>query len=170
MIALRNIMAGLAIALGIPASAVAQASSTVKVAGSGLDHLTTALIHSRTETQTGSIQRSTEIVDLAGDLKGRVLYHVTTVIDSVHGTLVNTGDQVYSGTVAGSSPVMIHDNKFRFDVNLITGHETGRVYLFGHIAGPEVKCTLDVVGAGMNAEGNPKFTYTGECVFSRGRT
>jgi hypothetical protein len=170
MIALRKITAGLAITLGLSASAGAQASSTVKVSGSGLDHLTTALIHSRIETRTGSVQRSTEIVDLAGDLKGRVLYHVTTVIDSVHGTLVNTGDQVYSGTVAGSSPVMIHDNKFRFDVNLVTGHETGRVYLFDHIAGPEVKCTLDVAGTGVNSEGNPTFTYTGECVFAGART
>ena len=94
-----------------------------------------------------------------------MLYHVTTVVDSLNGTLVNTGDQVYSGTIAGSAPVLIHDNRFRFDVNLKTGRETGRVYLFDHIAGPRVQCTLDVVGTGLNAEGNPTFTYTGRCIF-----
>lgn len=140
-------------------------TTTVNVAGSGLDHLTTAVIHSKKSTSTGTIQESTEIVELSGDLKGRVLYHVTTVVDSVHGTLVNTGDQVYSGTIAGSAPVMIHDDQFRFDVNLATGRERGRVYLFGHIAGPKVRCTLDVVGTGMNAEGNPTFTYKGQCTF-----
>ena len=43
------------------------------------------------------IQKSTETVELTGDLKGRVLYHVTSVFDFVQGTLVNTGDQVYLG-------------------------------------------------------------------------
>ena len=141
-------------------------TTTVSVAGSGLDHLTTAIIHSRKPTITGTISVSTEIIELTGDLTGRVLYLVTTVVDSVHRTLVNTGDQVYSGTIAGSAPVMIHDNHFRFDVNLATGQESGRVYLSEHIAGPNVECTLDVVGTGMNAEGNPTFTYKGQCVFA----
>jgi hypothetical protein len=61
--------------------------------------------------------------------------------------------------------VLIHDNRFRFDVNLKTGRETGRVYLLDHIAGPRVQCTLDVVGTGLNPEGNPTFTYTGRCIF-----
>lgn len=154
-----------AIILG-SAAAAAQVPRTIKVSGTGFDRLTTAIIHSKSQTPTGTIQQSTEIVELAGDLKGRVLYHVTTVVDSIRGTLVNTGDQVYSGTVAGSAPVMIHDNRFRFDVNLRTGHEAGRVYLLDHIAGPRVKCTLDVLGTGMSADGNPTFSYTGECVFA----
>jgi hypothetical protein len=33
--------------------------------------------------------------------------------------------------------------------------ETGHVYFTDRIAGRTVKCTLDVVGTGMNAEGNP---------------
>ena len=119
----------------------------------------------RKPTPTGMIQKSTEIVELKGDLNGRVLYHVTSTFDFVAGTLVNTGDQVYSGTIAGSEPVMIHDDQFRFQVNLATGEESGKVYLFGHIAGPKVRCTLDVTGTGMNAEGNPTFTYTGQCTF-----
>jgi len=174
----RLVLAGLALATANPAAAVAQSHSTtapketgntIAVSGSGVDHLTSALVHSKRATATGTMQQSTEIVDLTGDLVGRVLYHVTTVLDSVHGTLVNTGDQVYSGTIAGSAPVMIHDNKFRFDVDLATGRERGRVYLLNHIAGPEVGCTLDVVGTGMSPEGNPTFTYTGRCTFGAAR-
>ena len=140
-------------------------SITVKVAGTGFDDLKNAIVHWQKPTPTGSIQQSTEIVELFGDLRGRVLYHVTTVIDSVNGTLVNTGDQVYSGTIAGSLPVMIHDDQFRFEVDLTTGNETGQVFLFNHIAGPKVRCTLEGAGTGLNAEGNPTFTYSGECIF-----
>ena len=141
---------------------------TISVAGSGMDHLDTAIVHSKVNTPTGMIQKSTETVELSGDLKGRVLYHVTSVFDFVHGTLVNTGNQVYSGTIAGSAPVMIHDDQFRFDVNLVTGQESGLVYLFNHIAGPKVRCQLRVVGTGINAGGNPTFDYTGECTFRGG--
>lgn len=140
-------------------------TTTVHVAGSGVDALNTAIVHSKEFTATGLIQKSTETVELTGDLKGRVLYHVTSVFDFVHGTLVNTGDQVYSGTIAGSAPVMIHDDQFRFEVDLQTGAETGRVHLFGHIAGPKVRCVLDVVGTGMTSEGNPTFDYSGDCTF-----
>jgi hypothetical protein len=136
---------------------------TVAVAGTGVDLLTTALVHSKDSTASRMIQKSTEIVELTGDLTGRVLYQVTTEIDFVHKTLVNTGDQVYSGTVAGSAPVMLHDDRFRFQVNLATGEEQGRVYLVDHVAGPNVRCTLDVKGTGPNAQGNPTFTYRGEC-------
>src|SRR4051812_39244013 len=73
-------------------------TTRIAVAGTGVDLLTTALIHSKDNTPTGMIQKSTEIVELKGDLNGRVLYHVTSVFDFAHGTLVNTGDQVYSGT------------------------------------------------------------------------
>ena len=148
----------LATTLQTPASAVA---------GSGIDLLTSAVVHSTKPTPTGFEKRSTEIIELSGDLKGRVLYHVTTVVDTVQGRLVNTGHQVYSGTVAGSAPVMVHDDRFRFEVDLRTGREQGRVYLFNHIAGPRVRCELHVVGTGMNADGNPTFTYSGECRFPR---
>jgi hypothetical protein len=175
MIALRTITTGVAVALVNCASVCAQTraadvshdngTTTIVVAGSGIDHLTTAVIHSKETTPTGLIQKSTEIVDLTGDLSGRVLYDVTSVFDFVHNTLVNTGDQVYSGTIAGSAPVMIHDDQFRFDVNLATGSEMGRVYLFDHIAGPNARCTLDIVGTGINPDGNPTFTYKGQCTF-----
>jgi hypothetical protein len=141
---------------------------TAQVSGRGVDLLNTAIVHSKETTPTGMIQKSTETVELEGDLKGRVLYHVTSVFDFVRGTLVNSGDQAYSGTIAGSAPVMIHDDQFRFEVNLVTGEETGQVYLFHHLAGPKVRCKLDVVGTGPNADGNPTFDYRGECTF-RGR-
>jgi hypothetical protein len=141
---------------------------TVQVSGSGVDRLDTALVHSEQPTATGLIKRSTETVELQGDLAGRVLYHVTSVFDFVHGTLVNTGDQVYSGTIAGSRPLLVHDDQFRFEVDLATGEEAGKVYLFNHLAGPKVRCTLDVVGTGRDSSGNPTFDYTGECTF-RGR-
>jgi len=137
----------------------------VSVSGSGVDLLNAAVVHSEQATSTGKIQHSTEIVNLTGDLTGKVLYHVTSTFDFVHNTLVNTGDQVYSGTVAGSAPVLIHDDQFRFEANLATGRERGQVYLFDHIAGPKVRCKLDVVGTGLNADGNPTFDYTGECTF-----
>ena len=150
-------------AAGTPAGP--QQPGTIHVAGSGVDLLNTAIVHSQEQTSTGMIQKSTETVELAGGLKGRVLYHVTSVFDFLHGTLVNTGDQVFSGTVAGSAPVLIHDDQFRFEINLVTGKESGQVKLFNHLAGPKVRCTLDVAGTGMNADGNPTFTYTGECTF-----
>jgi len=143
-------------------------STTITVSGSGYDALTTAIVHSNEATPAGRIQRSTEIVELRGDLNGRVLYHVTSVFDFANGTLVNTGEQVYSGTIAGSEPVLIHDDQFRFEVNLVTGAEAGKVYLLNHIAGPKVRCELSVVGTGMTADGNPTFDYTGTCTF-RGR-
>jgi hypothetical protein len=140
-------------------------TSTVKVAGTGFDDLKNAIVHSDEPAPGGKIQQSTQTVELYGDLRGRVLYHVTSVFDFVNGTLVNTGDQVYSGTIRGSGPVMIHDDQFRFEVNLLTGSEVGQVFLFNHIAGPKVRCTLDVVGRGLNADGNPTFSYSGACTF-----
>jgi hypothetical protein len=138
---------------------------SVQVAGSGTDLLSGEIVHSKRQTPNGMVKRSTGIVELKGDLIGRVLYHVTSTYDTTNDTLVNTGDQVFSGTVANSDPVMIHDAKFRFDVNLKTGVEAGYVYLFDHIAGPKVRCTLHVVGTGKDADANPTFDYTGQCDF-----
>lgn len=138
---------------------------TIQVIGTGTDLLNGAVVHSKMSTANGIIQHGTEVVELTGDLTGKVLYHVTTVIDNQKGTLTNTGDQVFSGTVKGSEPVMIHDSRFRFEVNLATGAETGTVYLFDHIAGPRVRCELKVTGTGKTTEGNPTFGYTGNCRF-----
>lgn len=138
---------------------------TIEVAGTGIDLLNGAVVHSKSATATGLIQHGTEIVELSGDLSGKVLYHVTTVIDNQKQTLTNTGDQVFSGTIKGSEPVMLHDSLFRFEVNLTTGAESGSVYLSDHIAGPPVRCELKVTGSGKTADGNPTFNYTGNCRF-----
>ena len=53
---------------------------------------------------------------------------------------------------------MIRDSRFRFDVNLATGAETGSVYLSDHIVGPHVTCELKVTGTGKTADGNPTFS------------
>ena len=167
-VAVASALGSAGISRGLSGSAAAPTSSssrTVNVSGHGYDDLKNAIVHWIRPTPTGTIQQSTEIVELFGDLRGRVLYHVTTQIDFVKGTLVNTGDQVYSGTVAGSLPVMLHDDEFRFEVNLNTGEESGEVYLLDHITGPRVTCVLKGVGTGLNADGNPTFTYSGTCTF-----
>ena len=87
---------------------------SVQVAGSGTDLLNGAIIHSKRETPTGTIQKSKATVELKGDLIERVLYHVTSTFNSASNILVNTGDQVFSGTIAGSEPVMIQDGRFSF--------------------------------------------------------
>lgn len=150
---------------GAAAAAQEQASGkrSVRVAGSGTDLVNGAIVHSEQKTAVGKILKSTEIIELNGDLHGRVLYHVTSTFDFAKGTLVNVGDEVFSGTIAGSEPVMLHDSRFRFDVNLTTGADTGSVYLLDHIAGPYAQCTLKVSGTGKNADGNPTFNYNGDC-------
>jgi len=123
-----------------------QQSVTRSVSGKAIHHFTTAIIHSATPTPTGRTQRSTDIIELSGDLTGRVLYHPITVIDTVKGTLVNTGNEVFSGTVLGSEPVLLHDDRFRFEVDLKTGGmESGEVHLSNVLAGPKIRCDLVVV-------------------------
>lgn len=140
----------------------------LEVSGTGIHYFTSSIIHSQEFTATGMIQRSTDIVELEGDLKGRILYHPVSVFDFSAGTLVNTGEQVFSGTVLGSAPVMIYDKWFRFDVDLNTGETLGKVYLLDHIAGPAVRCELTVTGAGQSAAGDALVEYTGRCRFRGG--
>ena len=100
--------------LTLPSACPRPPTGRVRVSGSGIDLANGAIVHSKAATATGSIEHSTETVELSGDLHGRVLCQVTTVVDSARGTLVNTGQQVYSGTIAGSQPVMLHDSKIPF--------------------------------------------------------
>ncbi len=138
------------------------------VAGHGVHYFTTGIVHSSEPTATGVIQRSTETVELSGDLEGRILYHPVSVFDFVEGTLVNTGHQVFSGTVLGSDPVLIHDDEFRFEVDLETGVTFGEVHLVDRIAGPRIRCRLQVYGTGQTTpEGDAMFEYTGECKISQ---
>ncbi len=146
-----------------------QQSRARAVSGRAVHYFTTAIIHSQTPTATGMIQRSTDIIELSGDLKGRVLYHPTSVFDFVKGTLVNTGNQVFSGTVLGSPPVLLHDDEFRFEVNLTSGGlESGEVHLTDRIAGPKIRCDLVAVGAGEKTPaGDSIVDYSGTCTFMK---
>ena len=164
----------LATMLALTGSAIAQESAAsrlsaahpkwVSVAGTGVHYFTSAIVHSSEPTETGMIQRSTETVELTGDLVGRILYHPVSVFDFNQNTLVNTGSQVFSGTVLGSDPVLIHDDEFRFEVDLATGETIGEVHLVDRIAGPRIRCHLEVVGTGqMTPEGDAIVDYTGEC-------
>jgi hypothetical protein len=123
------------------------------------------ITHDVTPTDTGIKQRTTETIDLFGDLEGRVLYQPRTVINFVEGTLVNTGNQVFSGTVLGEGPVLLHDDLFRFDVNLVTGETVGKVFLVNHVDRPTVDCILEIIGTGFTQEGNGLAEYSGRCRF-----
>ena len=136
---------------------------TVKVSGTGTHFFSTAIVHSQRPTETGFIQRSTDTVELEGDLKGRVLYHPVSTFDTQAQTLENRGHQVFSGTVLGSNPVLLYDNRFRFEVNLATGETVGKVYLADQLAGPSVRCWLEIVGTGQDAQGDSTLAYTGYC-------
>jgi hypothetical protein len=148
------------------AVAVAHGAEVVQVRGTGTDFLNGELVHLKSATPTGELRKSTGIAELRGDLIGRILYHLTAELDYTKGTLVKTGDQVFSGTIAGSEPVLIHDSKFRTEINLTTGAESGSVYLFDHITGPSVQCELRITGTGVNADGNRTFSYEGTCTFA----
>ena len=124
-----------------------------------------SITHKATPTDTGVNLRTTESVDLFGDLEGRVLYQPQTVINHVEGTLVNTGNQVFSGTVLGEGPVLLHDNLFRVDVNLATGETVGKMFLVDHVDGPVVDCVVEIVGTGFTEEGNGLADYSGRCRF-----
>jgi hypothetical protein len=152
--------------------AVASGDETTRVSGSGVDLASEAIIHSEEDTASGKIRRLTEIVRLTGDLSGYVLYQPTQEFDFVKNTLVVTGTNFFSGTIAGSDPVVLRSDESRFEVDLATGEETGKVRLTrsndSSDKGLWYDCDLAVVGTGLTAEGNPTFNYSGECT-RRGR-
>jgi len=143
-----------------------------EVSGTGIHYFDdqpgrNVIVHDVMPTETGIIQRSTETIDLFGDLEGRVLYQPETVIDNADGTLVNTGNQVFSGTVLGMGPVLLHDEIFRFEVNLQTGETLGKVFLIDRIDGPRAICVLEIVGTGFDESGNGLAEYSGFCRLPR---
>jgi hypothetical protein len=154
-----------------PAAAAASYDSagtrTIQVSGTAVHFLTTAVIHSEEPTQTGKVQRSTEVIRLTGDLNGYILYHPTSTFDFAGGTLVNTGTQIFSGTIAGSAPVILHDDRFRFTVDLATGETVGEVHLSrsndATDPGQWYDCDLQVVGTGLTPAGDAMVDYSGTC-------
>jgi hypothetical protein len=165
--------AALAGAVSLTASdAVAGEQETIQVSGSGVDFASDAIVHSEETTPIGMIRRVTEIVKLTGDLTGYVLYRPRQEFDYVNNRLVVTGMNVFSGTIAGSDPVVLRSDESRFEVDLATGEETGYVHLTrsndAADKGRWFDCDLVVVGTGATPEGNPTFDYSGTCT-RRGR-
>jgi hypothetical protein len=148
-------------------SALGAVTQSMTVTGHAVHYFTTAIVHSQEPTESGMIQRSTEIIELTGDLNGYILYHPTSTFDFANGTLVNTGTQFFSGTIAGSEPVVLHDDAFRFEVQLATGQTIGEVHLSRSQDAPDrggwYECDLIVVGTGLTPAGDGMAEYSGEC-------
>jgi hypothetical protein len=153
---------------GDAATSLAPASRTIPVSGSAVHYYSPAIVHSTQPTSTGMIQRSTDIIRLSGDIVGYVLYHPTSTSSYATNKLVNTGTQFFSGTIAGSEPVILHDDKFRFTIDLATGVDTGEVHLSRSEDAPGdgawYECNLHVVGTGQTPAGDNLSNYTGECI------
>ena len=66
-------------------------------------------------------------------------------------------------SIMGIGPVMLHDDSFRFEIDLETGATVGKVFLSNRIAGPFMRCRLDITGTGMTPEGNGLADYSGKC-------
>lgn len=141
-----------------------------EISGTGVHDFSTQIVHWSKPTGSGKREVTTETIELWGDLEGRVLYQPRGVYNFNKGTLVNTGNQVFSGTVLGSKPVLLFDDEFRFEVNLFTGSVRGEVYLTQHISGPKISCELTVVDDGIRpSDGQPLFRYDGVCWSRKGR-
>lgn len=147
--------------------AAAASSPPIPVSGSAVFFASTAVVHSEEPTETGMIQRSTAVVKLSGDVSGWVLFHPTSVFDFVNGTLVNTGTQIFAGTIAGSDPVVLHDDQFRFDVDLATGATVGEIVFSRSNDAPHkggwYECRLGMVATGMTPEGDITSDLSGTC-------
>ncbi|GGW75813.1 hypothetical protein [Alteromonas halophila] len=133
------------------------------VSGNAVHYFPTSIVHASVDTTLGKTEYSTDTIDLSGDLKGRLVYHVTSDFDFSAATLTNTGHQVFSGTVLDSAPVMLLDDNFMFTVNLNNGDTRGSVFLTRRLAGPRIQCRLSVTGTGFDAQGNGLAEYTGMC-------
>jgi hypothetical protein len=140
----------------------------IPVSGTAIHYFSTAIVHSQHTQEPIMVQRSTDVIRLDGDLDGFILYHPTSRFDFGAGTLVNTGTQIFSGTVAGSDPVILHDDTFRFEVDLATGATVGEVRLGQSRDAPHpggwFECRLDVIGTGVTPEGDNVSDYSGECI------
>ena len=139
----------------------------IPVSGSAVFFATTVVVHSEEPTETGMIQRSTGVVKLSGDVSGWVLFHPTSEFDFAAGTLVNTGTQIFAGTIAGSEPVILHDDEFRFDIDLATGATVGEIYFSRSNDAPHrggwYECRLAMVGTGTTPEGDLTSDMSGTC-------
>lgn len=140
---------------------------SIPVSGSGVDLTSGAILHSEQSTPTGTVKRVTEMVRLEGDLHGYVLYQAIQAFDFVANRLVVSGENVFSGTIGGAGPVILRSDESRFEVDLATGEEVGKVRLSRSKDSPDegswYECELTVVGTGKTPEGDPTFAYSGVC-------
>lgn len=159
---------------GFGSSAGAAGAQPVAVSGSAVHYFSTAIVHSRDSIGSRIVQRSTDIIRLSGDLNGYILYHPVSEFDLERRTLVNTGSQVFSGSVVGSAPVLLHDDSFRFEVDLASGATTGQVTLSrqsdARDSGGWHQCRLTVTGTGATPQGDNLSSYHGECTRREGRS
>lgn len=139
------------------------------VQGTAIHYESEGIEHSNTPTATGYVRVSTDIVELEGDLVGRAVFQPVSEVNVVEGRIVNTGSQVFSGTVLNSDPVMLHDDGFIFRINMFTGETRGRIFLTDRIAGPVVRCILKMEGTGRTAEGYNLSNYWGRCKLKNNR-
>ena len=134
-----------------------------EVSGNAVHFFSTSISHSEKMIEGGKIAYTTDTIDIKGDLNGRVVYHIKSVFDFQKQTLVNTGHQVFSGTIKGSMPVLILDDQFEFNVKLDTGAVLGKVYLNQTLAGESIECNLTITGTGYAENGDGLADYTGKC-------
>ena len=152
---------------GVVVSASPVALETLPVSGTATHYFSTAITHSETPVEGGTVNRSTDIIRLSGGLEGYVLYHPVTRIDFATQTLVNTGAQFFSGTIDGGEPVVLYDDTFRFEVDMATGSTRGEIRLRRSASSPHPEtwweCDLEATGTGMTAEGDGLAEYSGTC-------
>lgn len=148
-----------------PAFADQQNGHWQDISGTAIHYASTSMPHPNTyqPTTTGFTLISTDFVELSGDLEGRGLFQPFTTFDGVENTIVNTGHQVFSGTVLGSHPVMLYDEDFSFLIDLDTGETTGEILLIDPLAGPRVRCIFSMQSTGQDAAGNNLSDYSGQC-------
>ncbi|MEE4211364.1 MAG: hypothetical protein V2I43_19100 [Parvularcula sp.] len=135
----------------------------IEVTGNGVHRFSESIEHSVEQTPMGVIIRSTEIIDLFGDLRGQILYQPVTEIDFTTQKLTNTGNQVFSGTIKDSEPVLLFDDAFFFEVDLVMGTVNGEVFLERTLAGQKTWCELTVTGPIAPPGQDSSFTYEGVC-------
>ena len=138
-------------------------SNWFDVSGNAVHFFSTSISHSEETVDGGKLAYTTDTIDIKGDLNGRVVYHIKSVFDFQKQTLVNTGHQVFSGTIKGSMPVLILDDQFEFNVKLDTGAVLGKVYLNQTLAGESIECNLTITGTGYAENGDGLADYNGKC-------
>jgi hypothetical protein len=108
--------------------------------------------------EVGVAGEERHVGQLIGDLNGTILFNPTSVFDFANGTLLNTGTQFFSGTAAGSEPVILYDDSFRFEIDLTTGATLGTVHLSRSIDAPTRAAGSSATSSSRAQESRPRAT------------